>query len=93
MTRQAGETHSWLEFLHPAHGWLPADPTRGVVLETGTDYLKFAVGRDYSEVPPVSGSFVSSGSGSLDVTLAQVYFDRDTVSFDDALLLMETGPG
>ena len=93
LTRQAGETHSWLEFLHPAQGWLPADPTRGVVLETGTDYLKFAVGRDYSEVPPVSGSFVSSGSGSLDVTLAQVYFDRDTISFDDALLLMETGLG
>ena len=93
LTRQAGETHAWLEFLHPGQGWLPADPTRGIVLDTGTDYLKFAVGRDYSEVPPVSGSFVSSGQGRLDVTLAQVYFDRDTVSFDDALFLMETGPG
>ena len=63
LTRQAGETHAWLEFLHPEHGWLPADPTRGITELNGTDYLKFAVGRDYSEVPPVTGSFVSKGRG------------------------------
>ena len=88
LTRQAGETHSWVEFLHPEAGWLPADPTRRVVMETGTDYLKFAVGRDYSEVPPVSGSFVSKGIGGLDVASAQVYFDRDDVSFEDAMMLI-----
>ena len=26
LTRQPGETHAWLEFLHPEAGWLPADP-------------------------------------------------------------------
>ena len=39
LTRQPGETHAWVEFLHPAVGWLAADPTRGVVIDTGTDYL------------------------------------------------------
>ena len=89
LTRQPGETHAWLEFLHPQMGWLPADPTRGLVINTGTDYLKFGVGRDYSEVPPVSGSFVSKGSGQLDIATAEVFFDRETVSIDDALQLLQ----
>ena len=93
LTRQAGETHAWLEFHHPAAGWLPADPTRGVEIEIGTDYLKLGVGRDYSDVPPVSGSFISRGSGQLDFTKAQVYFDRDHISFDDALGLIENNNG
>ena len=90
LTRQAGETHAWVEFLHPKAGWLPADPTRGIVIEIGTDYLKLGVGRDYSEVPPVTGSFISRGSGHLDVATAQVYFNRETISFEDALSLIET---
>ncbi len=90
LTRQAGETHAWMEFLHPKAGWLPADPTRGIVIEIGTDYLKLGVGRDYSEVPPVTGSFISRGSGHLDFATAQVYFDRETISFEDALSLIET---
>ena len=88
LTRQPGETHAWLEFLHPVQGWLPADPTRGITELNGTDYLKFAVGRDYSEVPPVSGSFVSKGEGWLNFTRAEVFFDRETVSVDDALALL-----
>ena len=91
LTRQPGETHAWIEFLHPHVGWLPADPTRGVVIHIGTDYLKFGVGRDYSEVPPVSGSFVSRGGGQLDFTTAQVFFDRDSISVDDALGLLPAG--
>ena len=88
LTRQPGETHAWIEFLHPQVGWLPADPTRGVVIDIGTDYLKFGVGRDYSEVPPVSGSFVSRGDGHLDFTTAEVFFDRHAVTMDDALELL-----
>ena len=89
LTRQPGETHAWLEFLHPERGWLPADPTRGITELNGTDYLKFAVGRDYSEVPPVSGSFISKGEGWLNFTRAEVFFDRETVSVDDALALLD----
>ncbi len=89
LTRQPGETHAWLEFLHPELGWLPADPTKGAVELNGADYLKFAVGRDYSEVPPVSGSFVSRGEGWLNFTTAEVFFDRETVSVDDALALLD----
>ena len=92
LTRQPGETHAWVEFLHPSLGWLPADPTRGVVIDIGVDYLKFGIGRDYSDVPPVSGSFISRGDGHLDFTTAEVFFDRDSVSVDDALNLLHSGP-
>ena len=91
LTRQPGETHAWVDFLHPRLGWLPADPTRGVVIDIGADYLKFGVGRDYSEVPPVSGSFISRGDGHLDFTSAEVFFGRDSVSVDDALNLLQSG--
>ena len=91
LTRQPGETHAWVEFLHPHQGWLPADPTRGVVAHTGTDYLKFAVGRDYSQVPPVSGTvtYQCKGAGQLTFVTAAVYFDRETVTVADALALLE----
>ena len=89
LTRQPGETHAWVDFLHPLLGWLPADPTRGVVIDLGSDYLKFGVGRDYSEVPPVSGSFISRGDGHLDFTTAEVFFGRNSVSVDDALNLLQ----
>ena len=77
-------THSW--------AGCPADPTRGVVIDFGTDYLKFGIGRDYSEVPPVSGSFISRGDGHLDFTTAAVFFDRDTIAIDDALELLQSDP-
>ena len=92
LTRQPGETHAWLEFLHPEAGWLPADPTKGLVLNINSNYLKLAVGRDYSEVLPVSGSFVSKGYGLLDFATAKVFFGRDSISIDDALTLMEDKP-
>ena len=89
LTRQPGETHAWLEFRHPTQGWLPADPTRGLTINAGTNYLKFGVGRDYSEVPPVSGSFVSQGSGQLDLVTAEVFFHRTSISTADAFRLLE----
>ena len=93
LTRQPGETHAWVEFWHPDVGWLPADPTRGVVIDTATDYVKFAVGRDYTDALPVDGSFVSGGQGRLDLVTAQVFFDRSEVGIADALGLLAGFPG
>ena len=90
LTRQVGETHAWLEFHHPELGWLPADPTRGQVLNFGTDYLKLGVGRDYTDVPPINGHYVSSGGGGLQLVMARGYFDRETVTTGDALSLLES---
>ena len=88
MSGQVGETHAWLEFLHPAHGWLPSDPTRGQFIAADADLVKFAVGRDYTQASPVEGSFVSKGAGWLDVVVAQVTPSAQSVSFDGAMDLI-----
>ena len=89
MSGQVGETHAWVEFLHPTLGWLPSDPTRGQTIARGTDLVKFAAGRDYTQASPVEGSFVSKGAGWLDVVVAQVTPSLETLSFDDAMSLIE----
>ncbi len=88
LTDQAGDTHAWIEFLHPTLGWLPADPTKGRVAQLGLDYLKLAVGRDYTDVPPVIGSFASSGSGRLDRVYACVLTGRRDLTIDEAMPLV-----
>lgn len=70
-----GGTHAWVEVLLPdpasrnhrgrptrylAH---PFDPTHGT--QPGLNYLTVAVGRDYGDVAPVSGTFRASFGGSL----------------------------
>lgn len=61
-----GGTHAWLEVLLPAeHGarvW-PFDPTHAS--EPGLSYVTVAVGRDYADVAPTSGTFRASHGGRL----------------------------
>ena len=89
ITGQSGETHSWVEFYHPAEGWLGADPTRGVVLPPVSDYVKLGVGRDYTDVSPVSGSFLSTGEAREIAAIADVTLDDRQPTLGDALELLE----
>ncbi len=89
LTGQTGETHAWAEFLHPYEGWLGADPTRGVVNPPARDYVKLAVGRDYTDVSPVNGSFLSMGTAAECAAIASVEFGETEATLDDALRLLE----
>ena len=91
LTGQVGETHAWLEVLHPRQGWLGVDPTRGVLFPPACDYIKLAVGRDYSDVSPVAGSFLSKGAATEYAAISAVRFAAATdAGFDDALELLAT---
>jgi len=63
-----GGTHAWVEVLlpHPDGGgyvaW-PFDPTHGN--EPGLNYITIAVGRDYGDVAPTSGTFRGPRGGRL----------------------------
>ena len=87
---ERGETHSWLEFLHPEDGWLGADPTRGVVLPPASDYVRFAVGLDYSDVSPVAGTFISGGRTREHAVISTSGFTERCHSLEDALKLLES---
>jgi transglutaminase-like putative cysteine protease len=53
-------SHAWIEAYLPGHGWKGFDPTHNRV--TDTRYIKVAVGRDYGDIRPVSGTFRGVGT-------------------------------
>ena len=91
LVTQPGETHAWVEYLHPYYGWIAADPTRGQRLSEGGDLIKFAIGPDYTHASPVEGTFRSIGSGRLDVAIGQLLSDNRPPSLEDARSLIQ-GP-
>ena len=62
-----GGSHAWVEVLAPTRDGrvevVAFDPTHGRRAESG--YVTVAVGRDYGDVPPTSGSFVGDCPGRL----------------------------
>ena len=90
LTGQTGETHSWMEVLHPNDGWIGMDPTRGITLPPAWDYVKLAVGRDYTDVSPINGSFLSKGGSAECAAAASVRFGESEPVLDDALQLLES---
>jgi transglutaminase-like putative cysteine protease len=64
-----GATHAWVEVLapdpaDPGHKTIQAfDPTHG--RRCRADYVTVALGRDYADVAPTSGSFVAPYGGTL----------------------------
>ncbi len=92
LATQPGETHAWVEYLHPYHGWIAADPTRGQRLSVEGDLIKFAIGPDYTHASPVEGTFRSRGTGWLDAAIGQLLPDGRPPSLEDARNMIQ-GPG
>jgi transglutaminase-like putative cysteine protease len=66
---QAGGSHAWVEVLVATGSGARAvavDPSNGCV--AGPRHLPVAVGRDYIDVAPVSGSYSGTASGHLTTT-------------------------
>jgi transglutaminase-like putative cysteine protease len=52
-------SHAWLSVLVPETGWLDVDPTNDQLVDRR--YVVTACGRDYSDVPPLSGIIYTEG--------------------------------
>lgn len=65
-TLQSEASHAWVQLYLPELGWIGFDPTNGVV--TQTDHIRVAVGRNYLDATPTSGTiYVGGGSETLRV--------------------------
>ena len=63
---QSEASHAWVQVYLPQAGWKGFDPTNGII--TQTDHVRVAVGRNYLDATPTSGTiFVGGGAETLSV--------------------------
>jgi transglutaminase-like putative cysteine protease len=62
-TETASATHAWMEVFIPGIGWRALDPTHNC--QINETYVKIGHGRDYADVPPVTGNY----HGTLERTM------------------------
>ncbi len=70
--RMADASHAWVQVYLPEVGWKGFDPTNGVI--TQTDHVRAAVGRNYVDATPTSGTIYVGGGGetlSVEVSLTK----------------------
>lgn len=61
----AGASHAWVEAFIPGFGWYGLDPTHN--RHTDDVYVKVAVGRDYTDIRPLAGTFRGEGTREMAV--------------------------
>ncbi len=66
-SRGIGASHAWVEAFTPSHGWRGFDPTNNLV--ANENYVKIAIGRDYSDVPPTRGTYHGGATESMSVAV------------------------
>jgi transglutaminase-like putative cysteine protease len=62
-TETASATHAWVEIFIPTLGWRGLDPTHN--RQSDGTYVKIGHGRDYADVPPITGNY----RGTLERTM------------------------
>jgi transglutaminase-like putative cysteine protease len=67
-TETASATHASIEVFIPDLGWRALDPTHN--RQTNENYVKIAVGRDYADVPPVTGNYKGATERKMDVRVS-----------------------
>jgi len=67
-TETASATHAWMEVFIPGVGWRSLDPTHN--RQTDETYVKIAVGRDYADVPPITGNYKGTTDRKMKVQVS-----------------------
>jgi len=68
------QSHAWCEVWLPDVGWTGFDPTNGCPVND--HFVKTAVGRDFTDVPPNKGTYRGGGTERINVRVATRTLDR-----------------
>jgi transglutaminase-like putative cysteine protease len=71
--RGEGATHAWVEAYLPFYGWLGFDPTNNCVVDDL--HVRLAVGRNFTDVSPVRGTYKGTAKQTLEVGVSVSYED------------------
>jgi transglutaminase-like putative cysteine protease len=63
----ADASHAWFSVFIPGNGWIDFDPTNNVI--PADQHITLGWGRDYSDITPLKGIILSSGSHTLNVSV------------------------
>jgi transglutaminase-like putative cysteine protease len=78
------QSHAWCEVWLPDVGWTGFDPTNGCPVNG--HFVKTAVGRDFTDVPPNKGTYRGVGDERIEVRVATRTLDRlPSLSWHDQL--------
>lgn len=70
----ADAMHAWVSvWAGESIGWIDIDPTNGLLV--GSDHIRIAVGREYSDVAPIDGVIVVSGDQTHTVAVDVIPLD------------------
>jgi transglutaminase-like putative cysteine protease len=68
------QSHAWCEVWLPDLGWIGVDPTNGRVVND--HFVKVAVGRDFTDVPPNRGVYRGQGQEKISVRVSTRALER-----------------
>ncbi len=71
--RGAQASHAWVEVYLPDQGWHGLDPTNNC--QPDERYVRIAVGRDYSDVTPIKGTYRGTGERKMSVDVRVTALD------------------
>jgi transglutaminase-like putative cysteine protease len=78
------QSHAWCEVWLPDVGWTGFDPTNGCPVNW--HFVKTAIGRDFTDVPPNKGTYRGAGDERITVRVASRTLDRlPSLSWHDQL--------
>ncbi len=82
------QSHAWCEAWVPDAGWVGLDPTNGKPVDD--HFVKVAIGRDYTDVPPNRGVYRGVGGESISVRVETRELEKlPTLSWRDQLPPLE----
>ena len=83
------QSHAWCEVWLPALGWVGIDPTNDQLVDER--FVKVAIGRDFTDVPPNKGLFRGKALQSISVRVeTRVLESLPSVSWQDQLPPLQT---